>query len=153
MNVGSILRKAVSYFLFFVAMGLFFYFLLTASLYPYQRDNGADAYSETNLLSHVFLPFIYCLLSLGVGLVAQFLLLKITDAFEMRIYAICLIAFFGLYAALGIFVLVYAGTSGLIASLSCIPLFILALSEIVYGILALVGANRRLKAEKAEPNA
>jgi hypothetical protein len=93
----------------------------------------------------------FAFLSLGVGLLSQFTLLKIGGPYEERIYGMTLVVFFGFYFLLALLFLIKSAINGgVIAEISLIPVFLLAAGEIALGVVRLVDCHRALAEDKAQ---
>lgn len=157
MEAFRIIRKISYYLVFFIASTLVFYFLIGLSLTRYTPTSSIN--SDETLIENIYLPMMYALISLIVMLVVQFLLIgKPSDA-EKRLYSISLLVFFGVL--LGAAVLILA--EGLVSIPSnavstnpgfflcaLAPVFVISLSEVLYGGLGLLALRAKAKNPKAD---
>lgn len=151
MDSAKLLKKLLSYLILLVSGFGFVYFLLLGGLNLY-TSGRADTLTMENLQQYVILPIVFsflCLLVLGLD---QFLMIKVSEANEKRLYAIGLLVYFG--ALLG-FCLVFFVRSlcsgGILLTLLTIPCFAVDLAEITLGILKLVSAQKELRIEADAP--
>jgi hypothetical protein len=148
MSKTALLRKVSSYILFYVAATLFFYFFVSAGLYPY-GTTLSDPFTLEHLLENVYLPVIFAVLSLSVALAAQFFLLKIGGPYEERIYGFTLVAFFGFYFLFALVILILTFVfPALVLALMLIPVFLISIAELTLGILRVVDSYKATKEDE-----
>lgn len=154
MEALKILRRIAYYLLFIVASTLFYKEVLSFAFFPYTET--WETFSFGLLFKDVFLPFLYASLSLGIALVAQFLLIGKPKKVETTIYPWTLMVYFGIGAVAAIIILaiglvkipsepVNKNPFFLVTSIIIALLF--TLSEVLWGFLCFL---KNKKAEKAE---
>lgn len=149
MDATKLLKKLVSYLILIVAGFGFVYFILLAGLNLY-TNGRANPLTADSLQQYVILPVIFsflCLLVLGLD---QFLMVKVNDANEKRLYSIGLLVYFG--ALLGytlVFFIRSLTSQGTMLSLLAVPCLAAELAEITLGIIKLISAQKELTSEGA----
>ena len=155
-----IIRRLAYYLVFYAAVSLMFYFLISSGLYFYTKGS---VFNEASVLSKIVLPSIYAFLSLGVALLVQVFLIGRTYYTEKKIHSIGNLAFFGILILAMILILVY-GLVGLkdggqataathnpaFLYLPMIPLGMLCLGEIGFSVFSLTASLKELKEEAEE---
>lgn len=136
------LRKALFYFLFYVASTLFVYFFFTAAM---NIRNVSDPSSITSefLGKCVFLPFLYCSFSLTLAVFLQSKCLVKEDKTETMIYACFNIVFFLLVGSLSIILFVLGNRDNCLAlNVAAIAFLSFAILEIGYSVYLLLGLKK-----------
>ena len=149
MEAWKIIRRIASYAVFVVAASLFLLNSVTVALAPY--INYVIAYDNA------YLPFMYTVLSLGVMLLFQLLVINKPREVEKTFYPWLLIALFAAMLFTGVVVLGRAiiacnedatlNVSYAVAGI--VPSIIVAVVEIAVGIVLFV--KERKEASKPEP--
>ena len=149
MEAWKIIRRIASYAVFVVAASLFMLNSVTVALAPY--IDKVTAYDQS------FMPFMYAILSLGVMLLFQLLVIKKPKEIEKNIYPWLLMVFFAVMLLVGLVVLVKAvlacsqdNTLNVwYAVAGIVPTILVAVTEVAVGIILFV--KERKEAAKPEP--
>lgn len=149
MEAWKIIRRIASYAVFVVAASLFMLNSVTVALAPY--IDMVKAYDQS------FMPFMYTVLSLGVMLLFQLLVIKKPREIEKNIYPWLLIVLFTAMLFVGAVVLGKAivawskdnTLNAWYAVAGTIPTILVAATEVAVGIVLFV--KERKEAAKPEP--
>lgn len=149
MEAWKIIRRIASYAVFVVAASLFMLNSVTVALAPY--IDMVKAYDQS------FMPFMYTVLSLGVMLLFQLLVIKKPREIEKNIYPWLLIVLFTAMLFVGAVVLgkaivAYSKDNTLnvwYAVAGTVPTILVAATEVAVGIVLFV--KERKEAAKPEP--
>jgi len=149
MEAWKIIRRIASYAVFVVAASLFMLNSVTVALAPY--IDMAKAYDQS------FMPFMYAVLSLGVMLLFQLLVIKKPREIEKNIYPWLLIVLFTAMLFAGAVVLgkaiVACSKDNTLnvwyAVAGTVPTILVAATEVAVGIVLFV--KERKEAAKPEP--
>jgi len=159
MEALKILKRIAYYLLFIVAATVCFNMLVSLALAPY-----TDAWGTLSLdliAEQVYLKVLYVFLSFAIAVVTQACLIKKPSEVESVVYPWLLIAYFGIGAAVSIYVLVRGLISinqeiynknpvFLIIPISLVLIFTIA--EMVMGVFFLRRSKKEIPDEK-EPQA
>ena len=149
MEAWKIIRRIASYAVFVVAASLFMLNSVTVALAPY--IDMVKAYDQS------FMPFMYTVLSLGVMLLFQLLVIKKPREIEKNIYPWLLIVLFAAMLFVGAVVLGKAivacskdnALNVWYAVAGTVPTILVAATEVAVGIVLFV--KERKEAAKPEP--
>lgn len=149
MEALKIIKRIASYAVFFAAATLFLLNSVTVALAPY--------IDELHAYENSFLPFMYVVLSFGVMLLFQLLVIGKPKEVEENIYPWLLIVLFAVMLfvsgiVLGKAIVAYVENNALnvwYAVAGTAPSIILAASEVAVGIVMFI--KQRIAANKPEP--
>lgn len=144
MSAAALVKKVGLYTLFYASSSLFFYYLISLGLYPYVAHTLSDPWAESSLLTGVYLPLVFLLLSLLISVLSERVLTNKKGLEETRLSSIANLVFFGVVFLLGVLLLVKAGVEGAtLFALSLIPLFAYCLVEIVISLAKILSLRNK----------
>jgi hypothetical protein len=149
--MGAI-KKAIGYLLTYGGATVVSYFVFSAGIYFY--SDTEDLYSEANLATRVYLPYLYAFLGLAIMLLGQMVWNppQRLGKTEKLYYGIFNLIFFLLQAVLGIVMVWYGSVfEAPLLSLNSAPLFIIAIIEISFGVYLIVQSAKAKKDVPQEP--
>ena len=145
--MANILKKATFYFLFLTGAALFMYFSLTGGLILKIELESANQATYGKVVLNYSLGFL-CLI---LALVMQRLVSANQAALEKKIFSYVLVFYFGLTVLADILIIVYGRSDLANTFLLALPSLVLALAEIVVGILGLLALRADKKQDEPKP--
>lgn len=160
MEALKILKRIAFYLLFIVASTLFYREMICFSLFAYKE--AWESFTFDLLAKDVFLPLLYSILSLGIALIAQFLLIGKPKEVETTIYPWTLMVYFGIGAVAAIIILAIGLNKIPLEPVNKNPIFLIipiviallfTLSEVLWGFLYFLRKKKETRREELEAEA
>lgn len=157
METIKTIGKILSFFVFFVAASLFFYSCCQLGFARYTASEEFN--SPSHILSTIYLPLIYALISLALMIIMQTLIISKRSLNTKRLFSVALMVFFGVMLGGGILMLAYGlvripnnemNNDPTLWIVSMCLIFALAIIEIMVGIVSYIRINKLIKEEEGD---
>lgn len=155
METVKTIGKILSFLVYFVSATLFFYACCQLGFARYTVAD--DINSASHILTTIYLPVIYALLSLTLVIITQALIIPKRSANTKRLFSIALMVFFAIMLGGSLLMLAYGivripsntvNTDPTLWIISLCPVFALSIIEIILGIISYLKWNKIVNDEE-----